>query len=164
MAAIIADPRTLNRKVLAYSDLRTAHELYDTVERISGEKVERKYVSSAALLLSVSNRIADLTCVQRSVEDIDAGIAETKDDPMKMFDYYQYTYMKSYDVMSENTPEYARYLGYLIGKDLYPGIKGRPFEDFVKEALETGLEPMYEEHADWIRSTSSFVFKGVAST
>jgi hypothetical protein len=80
-----------------------------------------------------------------------------------MFDYYQYTYLKSYDIMGENTPEYARYLGYLVGKDLYPHIKSMNLEGFVKETLETGLEPMYEEHAEWIRATSSFVFNGKSS-
>jgi hypothetical protein len=79
-----------------------------------------------------------------------------------MMDYFQYTYQKSYDIMGENTPEYARYLGYLIGKDLYPDFKGVPFESFVQHALEHGLEPMYEEFGDMIRATSSFVWKGEA--
>lgn len=77
-----------------------------------------------------------------------------------MMDYYQYTYQKSFDIMGENTPEYARYLGYLIGKDLYPDFQGISFEDFIKHALENGLEPMYEEYGDMIRQNSSFVFKG----
>lgn len=79
-----------------------------------------------------------------------------------MMDYFQYTYQKSYDIMGENTPEYARYLGYLIGKDLYPDFKGISFEDFVEHTLEHGLEPMYEEYGDMMRATSSFVFNGVA--
>ncbi|KAM0269823.1 hypothetical protein ACHAQH_009648 [Verticillium albo-atrum] len=137
VARIIADPRTLNRKVFAYTDLRTAHELYDTVDKLSGEKIDRKY---------------------RTADEIDGGIAKTKDDPYKMMDYYQFTYQKSYDVMGENTPEYARYLGYLINKDLYPEQKGISFEDFFTEMLETGLKPMYEEHAAFLRGSSSFVF------
>lgn len=44
VARIITDPRTLNQKVFAYTELRTQHELYDAVEKISGEKLERKYV------------------------------------------------------------------------------------------------------------------------
>ncbi|TDZ58280.1 putative pinoresinol-lariciresinol reductase 3 [Colletotrichum trifolii] len=141
VARIIADPRTLNQKVLAYTDLRTQHELYNTVEKLSGEKLERKY---------------------RTAGEIDDGIAKTKDS--NMMDYYQYTYQKSYDIMGENTPEYARYLGYLVGKDLYPDMEGISFEDFFQETLETGLKPMYEEHADMLRKFSSFVFKGAAAT
>jgi hypothetical protein len=75
-------------------------------------------------------------------------------------DYYHFAYQKSYDIMGENTPEYARYLGYQISKDLYPDLEGISFEDFLKETLETGLKPMYKEHADFLRETSSFVFKG----
>lgn len=44
VARIIADPRTLNRKVLAYTDLRTHNEVYDTVEKLSNEKITRIYV------------------------------------------------------------------------------------------------------------------------
>jgi hypothetical protein len=47
VARIIADPRTLNKKVFACVDLRTHNEVYDTVERISGEKIPRVYVSSS---------------------------------------------------------------------------------------------------------------------
>ena len=81
-----------------------------------------------------------------------------------MMDYYQFTYQKSYDIMGENTPEYARYLGYQVGKDLYPDLEGISFEDFLKETLETGLKPMYEEHADFLRESSSSVFNGKVTT
>jgi hypothetical protein len=81
-----------------------------------------------------------------------------------MMDYYQYTYQKSYDIMGENTPEYARYLGYLVGKDLYPDLEGTSFEDFFKETLEIGLKPMYEEYADMLRGSSSFIFNPEATT
>ncbi|PNH73928.1 hypothetical protein VD0001_g3637 [Verticillium dahliae] len=142
---IITDPRTLNHKVFAYTDLRTQNELWDTVSKLSGETTEKKYVS-------------------RTAEEIEEGIATTKGDQMKMMDYFQYTYQKSYDIMGENTPEYARYLGYLIGKDLYPDLQGISFEEFVRHTLEHGLEPMYEEYGDLIGATSSFVFKREAAT
>lgn len=44
VARIITDPRTINQKVLAYADLRTHNEVYDTVEMLSGEKIPRQYV------------------------------------------------------------------------------------------------------------------------
>ncbi|KAF5675137.1 isoflavone reductase [Fusarium circinatum] len=130
VARIITDPRTLNQKLFAYTDLRTQHELYDT----------------------------------RTADEIDDGIARTKDDPYKMMDYYQFTYQKSYDIMGENTPDYARYLGYQISKDLYPDMEGISFEDFFEETLEHGLKPMHEEFADMLRGSSSFVFQGEAIT
>ncbi|KAG7106274.1 Bifunctional pinoresinol-lariciresinol reductase 3 like protein [Verticillium longisporum] len=42
---IITDPRTLNQKVFAYTDLRTQNELWDTVSKLSGETIEKKYVT-----------------------------------------------------------------------------------------------------------------------
>lgn len=44
-AKIIADPRTLNRRVLAYTDISTLNEAYDLMDELSGEKSERIYVS-----------------------------------------------------------------------------------------------------------------------
>lgn len=76
-------------------------------------------------------------------------------------DYYHFTYHKSYDIQGESTPEYASYLGYLNTKDLYPDLDGISFEDFVKETLEVGLEPMYEGYRDQMKQWSSLAFQGV---
>lgn len=45
VAKIIADPRTLNRKVLAYTDVLTMNQVYDIMDELSGEKAIRNYVS-----------------------------------------------------------------------------------------------------------------------
>lgn len=44
MARIILDPRTLNKMVLAYNAVSTQNKIYDLMEEISEEKVERLYV------------------------------------------------------------------------------------------------------------------------
>lgn len=46
VARIIADPQTLNRMVFAYTELHTTNQVYDIVEKQSGETIERKYVSN----------------------------------------------------------------------------------------------------------------------
>lgn len=46
VARIIADPRTLNKMVFAYGELWTQNRIWDMLENISGEKVERKHVST----------------------------------------------------------------------------------------------------------------------
>lgn len=46
VARIIADPRTLNHMVFAYNELITQNQVYDLLEKMSGEKVERNHVSS----------------------------------------------------------------------------------------------------------------------
>lgn len=48
MARIVADPRTLNNSVFAYNEVSTENEVFELVERLSGEKVERKYVCQSA--------------------------------------------------------------------------------------------------------------------
>ena len=45
-------------------------------------------------------------------------------------------YRRSRGIRGDNTPEHARYLSYLIGKDLYPDMEFTTFEDYVKEMLE----------------------------
>jgi hypothetical protein len=44
VARIITDPRTLNRMVFAYNEVWTQNRVYDLLESLSGEKLERKYV------------------------------------------------------------------------------------------------------------------------
>lgn len=44
VARIITDSRTLNRMVLAYNEVLSQNQIYDLLERLSGEKLERKYV------------------------------------------------------------------------------------------------------------------------
>jgi hypothetical protein len=46
VALIIKDSRTLNHSVFAYGDVLSENEIFELVESLSGEKIERKYVSS----------------------------------------------------------------------------------------------------------------------
>jgi hypothetical protein len=71
-----------------------------------------------------------------------------KDNLINILDYFDFSYYKSWDVLGENTPEYARYLGYLVSKDLYPNLEGISFQSFIKETLEVGLKPIYDSLRD----------------
>lgn len=55
VARIIVDPRTVNKMVFAYNTVKTPEEIYSTLEKLSGEKLERKYVCSCGRL----SRIVD---------------------------------------------------------------------------------------------------------
>ena len=46
----------------------------------------------------------------------------------------QYSYSKY--VRGDNTPEYAKYLGYLDARELYPDFKPTTFKEFVVELLD----------------------------
>ncbi|KAK9326937.1 hypothetical protein V1520DRAFT_358478 [Lipomyces starkeyi] len=47
---------------------------------------------------------------------------------------YQYRY--SWGIRGDNTPESAKYLGYLLGKELYPDIDFTTFDGYLKELLD----------------------------
>lgn len=44
VAKIIADPRTLNKSVFAYSEVLTQREIFQIMEEASGEKLDYNYV------------------------------------------------------------------------------------------------------------------------
>ncbi|KAF4967875.1 hypothetical protein FSARC_4642, partial [Fusarium sarcochroum] len=46
VARIVADPRTLNQLVFAYNELSTQNQVYDMIEGLAGEKIERNHISA----------------------------------------------------------------------------------------------------------------------
>ncbi|KAJ4264346.1 hypothetical protein NW762_005542 [Fusarium torreyae] len=127
-ARIIADPRTLNQMVFAYSELYTPNQVYDLLEKLSGETIERNYKPSETFL-----------------EEIAAVKPEriTPDHP-ELYTLAVSEYGYSWGVRGDNNPQYAKYLGYLLGNELYPDIKGKPFEQYCKEVLEGKAVSAYE--------------------
>ncbi|EXF81483.1 isoflavone reductase [Colletotrichum fioriniae PJ7] len=124
VARIIADPQTLNHRVFAFTELMSQNEVYDLIEKMSGEKVERKYMSA---------------------DEIEAAMVKAKDDKANPHRLSVLQYRKSWGLRGDNTPEYARYLGYQIAKDLYPDLTGNSFEAFCGEALEGKVNSIYEK-------------------
>ncbi|TKW58910.1 hypothetical protein CTA1_634 [Colletotrichum tanaceti] len=53
------------------------------------------------------------------------------------------SYRKSWGLRGDNTPEYARYLGYQMGIDLYHDLVGNSFEDFCEKASGWKAKPIY---------------------
>lgn len=52
-------------------------------------------------------------------------------------------YKNVLSIRGDNTPEHARYLGYLDVKDLYPDVTPTTLETFIKEALKERMKPVY---------------------
>ncbi|KAL1979615.1 hypothetical protein VTN96DRAFT_5437 [Rasamsonia emersonii] len=121
VARIIADPRTVNKMVFAYNTVMTPHEIYSMLEKLSGEKIERKYVSEAT--------------VQQRVQEARQSSETYPFDPTKFIPRYAAEYQLSRGIRGDNRPEYAKYLGYLDAKELYPDFKPILFEDYLKELL-----------------------------
>ncbi|KAK7209398.1 hypothetical protein V2G26_016576 [Clonostachys chloroleuca] len=115
---IIADPRTLNKSIFTFSDILTLNEIYDYLEQKSGEKVPRQYMPG--------NDIVDRLATFKG------------DTPAESGEFFQMTvlqYWYSWAVRGDNTVEYARYLGYLIGKELYPDVKTTSFREYIQKVI-----------------------------
>ncbi|KAK7178049.1 isoflavone reductase family protein [Paraphaeosphaeria sporulosa] len=129
---IISDPRTLNRMVFAYNEIYTQNQLYDMLERLSGETLECKYVTAEEL----ADRIDALEATQPAPDSID----------FVTLTMLQCRY--SCGIRGDNTPEYAQYLGYLLAEDLYPDFKGVTFERYAQEVIEGKGRRVYEHLMD----------------
>ena len=58
VARIVKDERTINKKVVAITDLLSQNQIWDIVERASGEKIDRPQVSiawSASFFISLTH-------------------------------------------------------------------------------------------------------------
>ncbi|KAJ7186664.1 isoflavone reductase family protein [Mycena filopes] len=122
VARIIKDPRTLNKFVLAYGDVLSENEIFEIMERLSGEKVEREYVSRAGVIAARAE-----------------SAAAAKADPtnhVKWLKALQQDYYYSNYVREDNIPAYAAYLGYLDARELYPDFQPQRFEKFTQDILE----------------------------
>ncbi|KAI3579542.1 hypothetical protein IWW34DRAFT_913531 [Fusarium oxysporum f. sp. albedinis] len=132
VARIITDSRTLNRMVLAYNEVLSQNQIYDLLERLSGEKLERKYVPAEA--------------IEASIAEIEA--TSPSPDSMEFVTLAQYQYWYSCCVRGDNTPEYAAYLGYLTTMELYPDFEWRGFKSYVQEVLDGNGKRVYEHLKD----------------
>ncbi|KAK1855478.1 isoflavone reductase family protein [Colletotrichum chrysophilum] len=149
VARIIADPRTLNHMVFAYNELITQNQVYDLLEKMSGEKVKRNHVSCLQLIIAASG----LNGQQISVEAIKAGVAQMEASNLgpespEFYELIRFQYWHSWAIRGDNTPEYAKYLGYLNTKDLYPDIGFISFQDYVQEVLDGKGKSVYEKSED----------------
>ncbi|KAJ6789467.1 hypothetical protein PWT90_00268 [Aphanocladium album] len=132
VARVIADKRTINRFVLAHSELRSPNDIYDLVERLSGEALARTYLDEAALRKRIENATEKLKTDPKNAQALwIKSNAEIQ---------------QSLELRGDNTPESAKKLGYLIFKELYPGFTFRTFESCVKEALAGQAKPLYESN------------------
>ncbi|KAK4999187.1 hypothetical protein LTR66_001721 [Elasticomyces elasticus] len=130
IACIIKDDRTLNKMIMAYNIVMTPNEVCDLMERLSGEKVERSYISEA----DIRSRLAS------GKAELEAGST----DYSSMLKVVHSQYLISWGIRGDNTPEDAKYLGYLTSKDLYPDMKFTAFEEYLQEVLEGKAKGVYE--------------------
>ncbi|KAJ4250179.1 hypothetical protein NW762_011994 [Fusarium torreyae] len=139
VARLITDPRTLNRMVFAYNEVWTQNRVYDLLETLSGEKLERKYVRDKIALVPAK-------AIEASIAKIEA--TSPSPDSMEFVVLSQYQYWYSCGVRADNTPENAAYLGYLDTQELYPDFERRSFTSYVQEILDGHGKRVYEHLKD----------------
>ncbi|QBZ57683.1 hypothetical protein PoMZ_02618 [Pyricularia oryzae] len=122
VARILADPRTINKYVHIWDEVLTMHQVVETLEEVSGEKVERVYNTQKDMEETMAKCKAKLAA---DPKDQDAGMELT---------VTQYFY--SMGVRGDSTPEVADYLGYLDSRRLYPDIKASTLREYYKTVLE----------------------------
>ncbi|KAI9929393.1 hypothetical protein ASPWEDRAFT_111376 [Aspergillus wentii DTO 134E9] len=131
VARIITDPRTLNKRVHVYNEVYTRNQVYDLLENLSGEVLERDYISEADAKARVEEA---RTVLEQNPADFTAF---AKLSTSQLF--------YSWGIRGDNTPEYADYLGYLSGKDLYPDFEYATLRDYVVDALEGKAKGVYQK-------------------
>lgn len=131
VARIITDDRTLNKMVFAYNTVMTQNQIYDLFENISGEHIERHYVPADAIFHRV------LTARQSS---------ETYPfDPVKLIPRYIAEYQLSWGIRGDNDPEYAKYLGYVTSKELYPDFEPSDFGAYLESVVQGTAKGIYTD-------------------
>lgn len=131
VAQVIKDERTLNKMVFVYNELWTANQIYDLLEKVSGENVSRKYSSPEEY--------------EQQIVEADAKLEENPQDFVARAEKLGAQYSLSWGIRGENTPEFARYLGYLDGKELYPSVEFTSYESYVQEVVRGEAQGVYDE-------------------
>ncbi|KAF5005215.1 hypothetical protein FDECE_8336 [Fusarium decemcellulare] len=129
VARIIDDPRTLNRMVFGYSQVHTQNEAWEILERVSGESVPREYVTKEELLETIAEGQAAI-----SKNNLGSTV-------MLSLGMAQYKYLLG--IRGDDTPEHAKYLGYLDVKELYPDVVATPFEKYVEDSVYGRIKTVY---------------------
>ncbi|KAJ9144968.1 Isoflavone reductase [Pleurostoma richardsiae] len=124
VAHIISDPKTLNKMVFAYNEVLTLNDVYDLLEKRSGETVDRNYVPKDKITV-------DIAKAQQKMAQ--------QEGQKSLADYsnlWTLEYRYSWGIRGDNIPERARYLGYLDCRELYPDLKWTRLDDYVTEVLD----------------------------
>lgn len=72
----------------------------------------------------------------KQVDEAKAVLLADPTDRRKMTGVFTSQYILSKYVRKDNTPENAKYLGYLDARELYPDLKPMSFVSFVDELLD----------------------------
>ncbi|KAF2188489.1 isoflavone reductase family protein [Zopfia rhizophila CBS 207.26] len=132
VARIVDDERTLNKYVYTWSDLLSQNQVFSILEEMSGEKIERTHVSADN--------------IEKSIKQIKAALEADPSNLSKRLSLLPAQYSYSRAVRGDNQPAYAKYLGYLDARELYPDFKPKSFREFTRELLDGKAEKPYKDN------------------
>ncbi|KAH6651271.1 hypothetical protein F5144DRAFT_477670 [Chaetomium tenue] len=126
VARVIADPRTLHKSVFGYSGVWSQNAVWDALEKSRASLYPGiMYLYEKELLALISEGQAEMA------------------NPAIMLQVAMAQYKYSLGIRGDNTPEHAKYLGYLDAKELYPDVESTPLEAFIRDAVEGRAKPAY---------------------
>ncbi|KAE9376097.1 isoflavone reductase family protein [Stipitochalara longipes BDJ] len=129
VARIVADERTLNRYVFVHGEELTEKGIYAVMEEVSGEELERKFVSEQEIQEEVFEARKSF---EKEPENAEAFGRVARAE----YEYSKY-------VRLDNRAVYARYLGYLDARELYPDLKPRGFDEFARDLMDGKVRRPY---------------------
>jgi hypothetical protein len=131
VARIIKDDRTLNRKVVTVGDVLSQTQIWEIVERLSGEKIDTAHLSAKELTAQLDAAKA---------QAVATGMAGQFTPFLGILGYHYSKFIRA-----DNTLENAKYLGYLNTRELYPDLKPISFEEFIREVLKGKAKKPYAD-------------------
>ncbi|KAI8674610.1 NmrA domain-containing protein [Fusarium keratoplasticum] len=135
VAQIVSDPRTLNKRVFAYTEALSMNEMWDTMAKASGETPAQDYISEAEI-----NQVIKET---RQRLDASPKPVTHPENIMDIANYNMGQYRISWCIRGDNTPEYADYLGYADFWNLFPDFpRGRSLAEFYQYVLDNDLSDL----------------------
>lgn len=136
-AKLVRDERTRDKYVLVYNEMWTQNQVWDAISRIAGEDVPKVY-----------NSVVDL---ESTIASAKAALESGSVEPTAVVRLIGAQYEYSWGVRGDNTPEYAKFLGYVTSKELYPDLEYTGFEAYLEELLGGKGKGIYEERREDIQ-------------
>ncbi|KAB8075700.1 hypothetical protein BDV29DRAFT_189966 [Aspergillus leporis] len=109
---------------------------------VNDERTLNQYVYTWSDVLTYSTAEE----IEASIERVKSAIkADPSNTPLRLtLVPLQYSFSKT--VRRENQPKYAKYLGYLDARELYPDFEPRSFKSFLEELLQGKAEAVYQDN------------------
>ncbi|KAK7697745.1 hypothetical protein SLS64_013219 [Diaporthe eres] len=121
VARIIADPRTINKKIMAAGASLSFNDIFGIAEELTGETPARKHVSADEL--------------KEMIADMDSKVQSDPGNYFLLVGKFWLEYYYSSFIDGDNSPEGAKGLGYVLAADIYPHMKPTSFRDFFQDIM-----------------------------